>query len=93
MADHHEHDSHDEHGYVKRCYCQKCVKTFDDWKHKKQEHGCSTCKRRCRTICEYVCEQPKTTVYHWGFKKEFEGKWERVKAYDRPHDCKEGCKH
>lgn len=82
------HDEYDDKSYKKRCHCQKCVRTYDEWCRKKKEEGRATCKRKCYTICEIVCEQPVTTYNHWGYKKEYEGKWEHHRPEKRP-DCKD----
>lgn len=87
-----QHDTYDETGYKKRCYCEKCKRTYDEWCKEKKEEGHQTCQRKCYTICEIVCEKPVTTITHWGYKKEYEGKWERF--HDNkpvPKPCKK-CK-
>jgi len=65
--------------YKKRCYCQKCTKSYDDWKHRNKKEGCTKCKRRCYTVCEIQCEKPVEIVHEWGYKKKYEGKWESYK--------------
>lgn len=92
MPSHNKHDSYDENGYKKRCYCEKCKKSYDDWCEKNEEDGVTHCKRKCYTICEIVCEKPVTTVTHWGYKKEYEGKWESYRAEEAPKKCHK-CKH
>jgi hypothetical protein len=88
-----KHDSCDESGYKKRCYCEKCKRKYDEWCHKNKEHGHTVCKRKCYTICEIVCEKPVTTITHWGFKKEYEGKWEHYHHKEEPpKHCKKECK-
>lgn len=82
-----EHDSYDDNGYQKRCYCEKCKRTYDEWCKKNKEDGCTTCKRRCYTICEIKCEKPVTTVFEWGYKKEYEGKWEHYRSEPVPKPC------
>lgn len=84
------HDEWDDHKYKKRCHCQRCVGTYDDWCRKHKEKGCTTCKRKCYTICEIVCEKPVTHVYHWGYKKEYEGRWE---PYHGAHGPRQGEEH
>lgn len=79
------HDEHDEQGYKKRCYCEKCVKTFDEWCDVKKQEGKPLCRKKSYTICEIVCERTDSKTYFYGHKKEFEGKWEDTKAY-KP-DC------
>jgi len=78
------HDSYDEHGYKKRCYCEKCKRKYAEWSKKNKEEGHTTCKRKCYTICEIKCEKPVLTTTHWGYKKEYEGKWERYHKADKP---------
>lgn len=93
-----DHDGHDiivDGQYKKRCYCQKCTHSFDIWAQKQKEEGRVTCKRKCITLCEIKCEKPVTTVYNWGYKKEYEGKWESFKdnkaeSYLRKEDYKGG---
>lgn len=90
----HDHDHHDEiteDGYKKRCYCQKCTKKYDEWCREHKDEGHTSCKRRCYTVCEVICEKPVTTVTHWGYKKEFEGKWEKYHDKKVPAKCSE-CK-
>jgi hypothetical protein len=84
---HHNHDSYDEHGYKKRCHCTKCKRTYDEWCRKHKEEGCATCKRKCYTVCEIVCEKPHTVVTEWGYKKEYEGKWEKYDHIRPPKNC------
>lgn len=86
-----EHDSYDENGYQKRCYCEKCVCKYKEWCKKNKEDGCTTCKRRCYTICEIKCEKPVTTLYEWGYKKAYEGKWEPYRSEPTPKPCN-SCK-
>lgn len=90
-----QHDSVDESGYKKRCYCQRCEGKYKEWCRKQKEHGTTHCKRRCYTVCEVVCEKPVTTIKHWGFHEKFEGKWEKYAAQPVPKDCgcggKDGC--
>jgi len=76
MADNKMHDSYDENGYKKRCYCEKCKRIYDEWCRNNKETGQKVCERKCYTICEIKCERPKVIVKHWGYKQEFEGKWE-----------------
>jgi hypothetical protein len=70
------HDRYDEDGYKRRCHCEKCIRTYDEWCKKRKEQGVTHCKRKCYTICEIKCEKPVTTTFNWGYKKEYEGKWE-----------------
>jgi hypothetical protein len=85
------HDSYDHGSYKKRCYCQRCCDKYDEWCKEREKEGCVTCKKKCRTICEIVCEQPKTVVTKWGFKKEYEGKWEEHHDEKKPKHC-DKCK-
>lgn len=83
-----KHDTVNEKGeYEKRCYCQKCVGRYKEWCRKNKEEGCTTCKRRCYTVCEIKCK--KTDIIHtnWGFHEKFEGKWENYRAEDAPKHC------
>lgn len=84
------HDEHDEHGYKKRCHCQRCKRTYDEWCRKHKEEGHTTCRRKCYTICEIKCEKPIHKRLHWGYKKEYEGKWEPYHKVREPrcHKCK-----
>lgn len=83
-----QHDSYDEHGYKKRCYCEKCEGTYKEWCKKNKEEGCTHCKRRCYTVCEVICEKPITTTVHWGYHEKYEGKWEPYhKAKPAPKHC------
>ncbi len=93
MPDHKsdQHDSFDEKGYKKRCYCEKCKRTYNEWCQKNKEEGQTKCKRKCYTVCKIVCERPVTTVTHWGYEKEYEGKWEHYKSQPVPKPCKK-CK-
>lgn len=86
-----KHDEYDDNSYKKRCYCEKCKRTYDEWCKKNKDEGHTTCKRKCYTICEVVCEKPVTTVTHWGYKKEYEGKWEPYRGGEPPKHCKR-CK-
>ena len=93
----HQHDECDENGYKQRCHCQKCKRQYDDWCKKNKKDGCTTCKRKCYTICEIVCERPTTSVTRWGYKKEYEGKWEKyehtgpVPKADKKHKKHKKC--
>lgn len=69
------HDKYNEHSYQQRCQCQKCTATYDKWCDEKKKAGCATCKRKCYTICEIVCEKPRKIVDHWGYKKRYDGPW------------------
>lgn len=92
--DSHKHDECDESGYKKRCHCQKCKRQYDDWCKKNKKDGCTTCKRKCYTVCEIKCERPTTSVLHWGYKKEYEGKWEKYEHHGPvPHADKAHKKH
>lgn len=90
--DHDGHDSYDENGYKKRCYCEKCKRKYDEWCRRQKESGHKTCKRKCFTICEVKCEQPKYILDKWGYKKEYEGKWEPFHDKEpKPKHC-DRCK-
>jgi hypothetical protein len=86
-----EHDSYDENGYQQRCYCQKCVATYKEWCCRNKSEGVTHCKRRCFTICEIKCEKPVTTVTKWGYKKRYDGEWEKFRSEIAPKPCK-SCK-
>lgn len=70
------HDSYDDHSYKKRCYCERCKGTYNEWCKRHKEAGHTVCKRKCYTVCEIQCH--KEVVHHkdWAFRKEYEGKWE-----------------
>lgn len=88
MTDYSEkHDSYDDKGYQKRCYCEKCVRTYEDWCKKHKEDGSTHCKRKCYTVCEVKCEKPVTTIHTWGYKKDYEGKWEHYRSESVPKRC------
>lgn len=82
-----KHDSHDENGYKKRCYCEKCKRTYDEWCKSHKDEGKTQCVRKCYTICEIACEKPITKIVKWGYKQEFEGEWEPY------HHAKPAPKH
>ena len=81
------HDSYDENGYKKRCFCQKCTEQYVLWCKKNKKDGVTHCKRRCRTVCDIKCVKPVTTVYKWEEQQRFEGKWESYKELPVPKDC------
>ena len=83
---------HYHHGYHKRCYCEKFVKKYDDWKKKDVIPGSENCRRRCYTVCEYEKERSETIVYRDGHKKKFEGKWENIHECDRCGQDYDRCK-
>lgn len=82
-----EHDHSEGGNYIKRCYCEKCKRKYDDWCDEHEHEGKTHCKKRCVTHCEYVCSKPIKTVKKWGYKKEFVGKWEKYE--EKCHDKKE----
>lgn len=84
---HHEHnpckhDECDEHEYKKRCYCEKCVKKYDEWCRRHKKDGKPKCYRKCYTVCEIKCKKPCRKVKKYGYKKLYEGKWQH---YDPKH--------
>jgi 3-hydroxy-3-methylglutaryl CoA synthase len=90
---HSEHDTVVDGHYKKRCYCQKCTKQYDEWCRQKKREGCQHCKRICKTVCTVECKKPIKIVKEWGYKEEFEGKWEPHQGKPCPKDCKECKKH
>lgn len=87
-----KHDEYDEKSgqYKKRCYCQKCVKTYNEWCKRQKEHGNTRCRRKCFTVCTIECEKDHTVTTRWGYDQKFEGKWEDYKhARPAPRDCKD----
>lgn len=91
-SDSEKHDSVKDNGeYEKRCYCEKCVGKYKEWCKKQKEEGCSTCKRRCYTVCEIKCKKTDVIHTHWGYHEKFEGKWEHYRAEPAPKNC-EKCK-
>lgn len=87
-----QHDEVRDGEYIKRCYCQKCVDTYDKFcrKHKDDPHV--RCQRRCFTVCEYKCESTQVIRKHWGHKKQFNGKWEHHRELPAPKHCR-SCGH
>ncbi len=92
-SSHDSHDSCDENSYKKKCYCQKCVRQYDEWLKRNKERGHTTCKRKCFTVCEYVCTKTSVRRKDWGFAREFETRWSPYKGHV-PHarDCDKGEK-
>ncbi len=89
MSHHGKHDQITDNGYKQRCYCEKCKAKYDEWCKRQADKGQKICKRRCYTICEVVCKQPKLVVDRWGYKKHYEGKWENYNDFDiKPKHCK-----
>ena len=86
-----KHDYVENGKYNKICACVKCVKKYDEWCKKNKEEGCTVCKRKRIVLEEIVCEKPITTIHKWGFKREYEGKWEDHHPEERPRHCKK-CK-
>lgn len=86
----HEHDSCDGENYQRRCSCNKCSRKYDEWCRKNKRGGEPCCKRICRTVCEVVCEKPTTTVHKWGYKEQYDGKWEHHRGEEVPRRCG-GC--
>lgn len=87
------HDEHDENGYKKRCRCQKCKKTYDEWCKDKADQGKTVCRRKCYTIVEYVCEKTDVYKHTFGKKKRYEGKWEEAKPFQPPKHCDDKKDH
>jgi hypothetical protein len=42
----HEHDSHDDKSYNKKCYCDKCKRTYDEW--------CRDNKAKCKMLLREI---------------------------------------
>lgn len=85
------HDTCENGKYEKRCYCEKCVKKYDEWCKVHPTHKDKKCvERKCVTICEYRWQRPCAFAEEGGFKKKFETKWEK---YDGPvpDNCHNDC--
>lgn len=86
------HDSSDGSGYTRRCGCQKCGDKYKKW-CEATEHfqGEVTCERKKHITYTYRCQRPVNYVESWGFKQDYECKWEPTKAHQPPKHCK-ACK-
>jgi hypothetical protein len=87
----HQHDEVTKDGYKKRCYCEKCKRKYDEFCKKSKHEGKVKCQRKCHTICEIKCEQPVEITKHWGYKKEYETKWDHFRPERAPRKC-DKCK-
>lgn len=85
------HDFIKDGKYNKVCACVKCTKTYDKWCKKNKEDGATICRRKRVVHEEIVCEKPVTTVYNWGHKNIYEGKWEAHRPEPLPRNC-DSCK-
>jgi hypothetical protein len=83
-----EHDCIIGGEYVKKCYCQKCTQKYEEWCEEKKYEGEKHCKRICKTVCTIKCERPIKIVRTWGYKEDWEGKWEDHSGLPEPHECK-----
>lgn len=91
MSSESKHDYVKDGKYNKICACVDCKRTYDEWCKKQKEEGCTICKRKRIVLEEVVCEKPITHIHKWGFKREYEGKWEPHRPEERPRHCK-NCK-
>lgn len=88
-----KHDKCDEHGYKKRCECQRCVRKYDEWCKSHKSEGRTHCVRKSYTTVVVKCEKPVTTHFTWSYKKDYEGKWEPTKSHKLPEKCHDHDHH
>jgi hypothetical protein len=88
---HEGHDAYNDEEYIQKCDCKECSDRHDMWCKKKEGDEKIICKKSCKTIRYYHCQQKIETIKRYGWKREFKTDRRAYDAKEAP-DC-EDCEN